>query len=1134
MRRLLGKLVQHQDVGLRVTGVMSLLRRGRFSVTARVVTGFVVFAIMVLAVGGTAWLSLSDMRKALHRYFAAGDASRMAVTLEPHFREVDKLVRAALLPAPPETVLKARESGRAFLETLTRDSRKAVEAPDRQSLENAHTAFETYWKGVETALEARAEIERALNEVLYPVAEQMRLRLEQALLAQELPTVRLASQTAVNVMLIRDYVARYLDRHREADAERVRSELTLAKSRLVDLTRSLPPSPLRDQLGGVESSLSLYGASFERLRKAVGETDRLQKDVLEPGSSTVIARISEMAQRPINRDSSLGERLDILTARMAQMTWIVAGICIGVAGVVVWLLTRNLLRPYHGLTHALQAVADGNLDADIPATRRKDEFGELARALQRYRDLRRNHDKRVAEQEQQHNAESMRLRQEADHLKEIERSLREERLSLRDERDRLREEAQTLRAAQDEADSLRAELEQERQLLLTDIDGTRTRLLAEQDAERAQQAAALEAERTRLAVEQQTLQDARHELAGQRQTLESERRQVAAEREGLESESARLREEESKLRTVANRMQDIQLRLRHEAGRLQAHQDRLQNDLKLLHQHQSALQEEDVRIQQESQLRTAEAERLEAERTALAAARAQLAGLEDAQDRIRRGQEAIRQEQEAESARLNQEVARLATEEVRLLHAAEQQAAEAERLHQEATRLAVEDERLRREAQGLALETERLRADAETRQSAAQSLAADEKRLQIREETLAAEEQALARAQATLNTAREKLAEDQQRAHATQAGYLERLGHSLHAPVNAIIRYSQLVLDDVQRLRIWPLAPDVEILSWAGEQLLATVDSGLEMARIDAGALILDNRPLDVAGLLEETRELVAPLAELNGNVLGVECPYDLGPVCADYTRLQAGLLGLLDEACRRTENGEISLAVSVDLEPAPAASSGAPGIDVGQPVIRFTLRDSGRPLSGEELALLRQPFALAQESGQRPFAGHGLGLAMASRFATLAGGRLEARSNDAGTVVELTLPAAADVLRALSALEAAPSEDAALATALTLPLTLPVPEAVSEAGAGPDSMATMAMATSVAPDEEPAAFTAPPVPVPAASPPPSSVPQTPPALPFPVEDNPDFLCPALPPFLDDDPEPDESAAALRQSRTAP
>ena len=136
------------------------------------------------------------------------------------------------------------------------------------------------------------------------------------------------------------------------------------------------------------------------------------------------------------------------------------------------------------------------------------------------------------------------------------------------------------------------------------------------------------------------------------------------------------------------------------------------------------------------------------------------------------------------------------------------------------------------------------------------------------------------------------------------------MSHELRTPLNAIIGYSEMLQETAQDEGQDEFLPDLAKIRDAGRHLLGLINDILDLSKIEAGKMDLYLEEVDLAGLIEEVRSIVEPLAAANGNRLEIACPAALGMFYTDRTKLKQSLLNLLSNAGKFTHDGRIRLEV--------------------------------------------------------------------------------------------------------------------------------------------------------------------------------------------------------------------------------
>jgi len=238
------------------------------------------------------------------------------------------------------------------------------------------------------------------------------------------------------------------------------------------------------------------------------------------------------------------------------------------------------------------------------------------------------------------------------------------------------------------------------------------------------------------------------------------------------------------------------------------------------------------------------------------------------------------------------------------------------------------------------------------------------------------------------------LALERERAdHASKAksAFLASMSHELRTPLNAILLYSELVRDEARDRGEESTVQDLEKIRTSGTHLLAMINSILDLSKIEAGHMVLDGSPVDLQVLLKEVAATLAPLAAKQGDRILIECQEGLPAFFTDNLRLRQVMLNLLSNACKFTEEGQVTLG---------AARSG--------PGLVLTVTDTGIGMSEEEVARVFDAFEQASQDTARKFGGTGLGLAISKGLVNLMGGTLAVTSRPGrGSSFTVTFPAA-------------------------------------------------------------------------------------------------------------------------------
>ena len=233
-------------------------------------------------------------------------------------------------------------------------------------------------------------------------------------------------------------------------------------------------------------------------------------------------------------------------------------------------------------------------------------------------------------------------------------------------------------------------------------------------------------------------------------------------------------------------------------------------------------------------------------------------------------------------------------------------------------------------------------------------------------------------------------AEDASRA---KINFLANMSHELRTPMNAIIGYSEMLLEDAEEEGLDEFQSDLDKICSSGKHLLGLINEILDLSKIEAGKMEVFLESFDINALIREVEATIHPLAENKSNELIIDCPDNAGSMEADETRVRQMLHNLLSNACKFTENGIVTLKVT---------RATREGVDW----VTFDIIDTGMGIPKDSLKNLFLEFSQVDNSSTRKFGGTGLGLAISRRFCLMMGGDITVKSVEGeGSTFTIEMP---------------------------------------------------------------------------------------------------------------------------------
>jgi signal transduction histidine kinase len=231
-------------------------------------------------------------------------------------------------------------------------------------------------------------------------------------------------------------------------------------------------------------------------------------------------------------------------------------------------------------------------------------------------------------------------------------------------------------------------------------------------------------------------------------------------------------------------------------------------------------------------------------------------------------------------------------------------------------------------------------------------------------------------------------------ANQAKSAFLATMSHELRTPMNAILGYSEMLMEEAEDLEQDEFIPDLEKIHQSGRHLLSLINDVLDLSKIESGKMDTFAEEIDLDKLIDEVSATAHPLLEKNNNSLTIERGNDLGMAYQDITKLRQTLFNLLSNATKFTHEGTITLHVS---------SSEQDGVNW----LSFAVSDTGIGIAEDKVENIFEEFAQADDSTTRDYGGTGLGLAISRRFCELLGGDLSVHSElGKGSTFTIRIPA--------------------------------------------------------------------------------------------------------------------------------
>ncbi|HTM26771.1 MAG TPA: ATP-binding protein [Vicinamibacterales bacterium] len=233
-----------------------------------------------------------------------------------------------------------------------------------------------------------------------------------------------------------------------------------------------------------------------------------------------------------------------------------------------------------------------------------------------------------------------------------------------------------------------------------------------------------------------------------------------------------------------------------------------------------------------------------------------------------------------------------------------------------------------------------------------------------------------------------------EQASALKSQFLANMSHEFRTPLNAILGYTHMLLNNVTGQVTEPQRKSLSRIDSNARHLLALINDILDITRIEAGRMPLNTSTFGIRELFEEVQSELEPIIKRSNLTVSTRVPNSVPSIRSDRQKVKQIVLNLLSNALKFTPAGSVAMTASYDAR---------------RREVVIAVKDTGVGIPREDQVKVFEDFRQLDSSPARGYGGTGLGLSICRRLANMLGGTIELESEPGrGSEFTLGLPAKA------------------------------------------------------------------------------------------------------------------------------
>ena len=362
----------------------------KFRISTKTFAGFGLVLALLMVISAVGIYALSFSQGTFSEYRGLARETNEVGRVQANMLMTRMGVKDFIINGNDKAIEVVRQRAAATAELAEKAKGLVANAEQRALMDSIGTqigAYESTFEQV-TALQARRNelVHGQLDQIGPEIRKKFSTVMDTAYRDRDIHAAYYAGEVQKRLLLARLYVYRFLVENSEASAERARKEFALMDQETEKLLANLE-NPTRRKLTNEAIELrNQYGDAFEQVVATITERNDLIHNTLDRIGPEIAEAVEGFKLEVKAQQDELGPQAEAAMQSAVWVTAAVALISVIIGALAAWLIGTGIARPIAAMTGAMSRIADGDKSVEVPAQDHGDEVGDLAKALQVFKD----------------------------------------------------------------------------------------------------------------------------------------------------------------------------------------------------------------------------------------------------------------------------------------------------------------------------------------------------------------------------------------------------------------------------------------------------------------------------------------------------------------------------------------------------------------------------------------------------------------------------------------------------------------------------------------------------------------------------------------------------------------------------